>query len=176
MKRPTLNWNDRFAVIDHFTPTDVQIQKAFCVTQDELATARTLRTNGTFAPNASLNAAKYSHLFNQAGGTATTQTTSEGQGIGNATVHTKPETATKKVKVPQKRGRKGNRIEMALRAITTTPVPVDMFMKQHNVSLAVLRQSKRFIETLGPVVAAEIGTINVRQDKISKQLVVWKRA
>lgn len=182
-KHLTMNWNDRFAVIDHFSPSDDVIQSVFNVNQDELDTARTLRASGTFAPNPTLDVGKYNRYFTATGISAPTQTVhtaptalkSTGhKAPSTATIHAKPETASKKIKVPQKRGRKGNRIELAFRSITETPVPVEMFMKQHNVSLAVLRQSKRFIETLSPEVATEIGTINVRQDKTSKKLMVWR--
>jgi hypothetical protein len=174
-KQLKLNWNDRFAVIDHFTPTDEQIRTVFGLNQDELDTARTLRSNGTFAANTSLDVNKYSKFFKNTSTPSQTVHASVSSTKSTATVHAKPETATKKVKVPQKRGRKGNRIEMALRSVTETPVLVDTFMKQHNVSLAVLRQSKRFIQTLDPVVASQIGTIDVRQDKTTKQLMVSRR-
>jgi hypothetical protein len=172
-----MNWNDRFAVIDHYSPTDTQIQDAFNVTQDELDTARSLRNSGTFAPNKHLDVSKYGRYFKTSGTSAPTQTVHAGKPTStksSITVHAKPETASKKAKVPQKRGRKGIKISMAFQAITETPVPVDTFMKQHDVSLAVLRQSKRFIKDLDPTVAATIGTINVRQDKTTKKLMVWK--
>jgi hypothetical protein len=178
-KHLKMNWNDRFAVIDHFSPSDETIRSVFNLNQDELDTARTLRASGTFAPSPTLDAGKYSSYFKTPG--APTQTVHTAPSAlkaatkATATVHTKPETATKKVKVPQKRGRKGNRIELAFRSVTETPVPVEMFMKQHNVSLAVLRQSKRFIEGFEPTVAALIGTIDVRQDKTTKQLMVSRR-
>jgi hypothetical protein len=134
-----------------------------------------LRLSGTFAANASLDVKKYGKFFKNTSTPSQTVHASVSSTKSTATVHTNPETATKKVKVPQKRGRKGNRIEMALRSVTETPVLVDTFMKQHNVSLAVLRQSKRFIQTLDPVVASQIGTIDVRQDKTTKQLMVSRR-
>jgi hypothetical protein len=180
-KHVKMNWNDRLALIDHYTPTDETIRSVFDLTQDELDTARTLRASGTFAPNPNLDVGKYSNYFKTPGASAPTQTVHavpsalKAAAKATATVHTKPETATKKVKVPQKRGRKGNRIELAFRSVTETPVPVETFMKQHNVSLAVLRQSKRFIEGFEPTVAALIGTIDVRQDKATKQLMVSRR-
>jgi hypothetical protein len=180
-KHVKLNWSDRLTLIDHFTPTDTQVCSVFGVTQGELDTARTLRTSGTFAPNPTLDVGKYSSYFKTPGASAPTQTVHATPSALKATskvtttVHTKPETATKKAKVPQKRGRKGNRIELAFRSVTETPVPVETFMKQHNVSLAVLRQSKRFIEGFGPTIATQIGIIDVRQDKTTKQLMVSRR-
>ena len=51
----------------------------------------------------------------------------------------------------------------------TAPMPVDAFMKQHSVSLAVLRQAKRFIEKMDPDTQAKIGKVNVKQDKATKR-------
>jgi hypothetical protein len=93
--------------------------------------------------------------------------------VGTATF-AKPETATKKVKEPQKRGRKGNRIVTALAAVPTTQMSAEEFSKQHNVSITVLRQSKRFLEALPAEQRAEIGKINVRQDKDSRTLMIWR--
>lgn len=190
MSKITMSWNDRFTMIDHYKPTDEQIVNAFGLTMDELETARSLRAAGTFSTNAKLDVAKYGNVFAGMSGTAVGIPVTSQNGVpisvqalpgstnkvGTATTHARPETATKKVKIPQKRGRKGDKISNALRAVPTTQVPVDQFMKQHGVSLAVLRQSKRFIAALPVEVQREIGKINVRQDKASKVLVIWREA
>jgi hypothetical protein len=174
-KQPTMNWNDRFAVIDSYSPSDSQITSVFNVTQAELDTARSLRATGTFSANVNTKVAKFAPLFGVAETTTHTVVRCASGDNKTATVHVKPESATKKVKVPQKRGRKGNLIEQAFRAVTETPVRVDLFMAQYHVSLPVLRQSKRFIEALGATIAEQIGTIEVKQDKTTKQLVIYKR-
>jgi hypothetical protein len=53
---------------------------------------------------------------------------------------------------------------------------INAFMQQHGVSLAVLRQSKRFLAKLDPSVATKIGTIKVRQDKATKELMIWRES
>lgn len=183
-----LSWNDRFALIDHYQPTDNAIRSAFNLTQDELDMARTLRAAGTFIASPQLDVGYYSSIFANldVAGANSVQRPTAVQAItpivsggmytpgATATVHTKPETATKRLKAPQKRGRKGDKIQKALLAVPETPMPVDVFIKQHDVSLAVLRQSKRFAQGLDPAVAAQIGTINVRQDKTTKQLMIWR--
>jgi len=177
-----MSWNDRFALINHYKPTDEAICTAFGVDKNELDTARSMLATGSFAANPQLDVSKYTNVFAStvpAGTTAPAKVTgTKGDAtIGkktSATVHAKPESATKKTKVPQKRGRKGDKIHRALQAVTTTPVAVDSFIKQHGVSLAVLRQSKRFLEKMDPTVAKKIGKINVRQDKSSKQLMIWR--
>lgn len=167
-----LSWNDRFAIIDHYQPTDEQICKVFNLSEDELSTARQLRQSGTFVPSQTLDVSKYSNLFTAASPIASTPTAK----TATATVHTKPQTATKKavMKTPQKRGRKGDKIVKAFMAVPTTPVSVEEFMKQHNVSLAVLRQSKRFIQKMDQTTAQMIGRVNVKQDKSTKQLMIWR--
>lgn len=181
--KPTMSWGDRFAVIDHFTPTDTQVCAAFGVTQDELDTARTLRAAGTFIATPNLDFAKYGNIFAPATptnqlqkGTVHMNTTK----TPTATTHVmpetqaKPETASKPVKQPRKRGRKGDKIVTALQSVPTTQVPVDTFIQQYGVSLAVLRQAKRFVASLDPAQAQTIGKINVRQDKATKKLMIWR--
>ena len=167
-----MSWNDRLALIAHYNPADDAVCTAFNVTNDELATARNLHANGQFTINAQFDVTKYGNVF--AAPSAIPTPTAKATGVTSATTHTKPETATKTPKQPQKRGRKGAKIYQALQAVTTTPVAVDSFMKQHDVSLAVLRQSKRFIAKMDSSAASAIGKINVRQDKKSKQLMIWR--
>lgn len=183
MSKSTMSWPDRFAVMDHYSPSDEQIRAAFGLTQDELETARTLRAAGTFAPSTTLDVAKYANIFSATGSQPTATVAPVVSAVqpaggrstkGTATTHAKPETATKRVKEPQKRGRKGDKIARALAAVPTLQTPVTTFMQQHGVSLAVLRQSKRFIEKLSADQQAAIGKINVRQDKATKQLMIWR--
>lgn len=167
-----ISWSDRFALIDHYAPTDAAICAAFNLSQAELDTARSLRAQGTFVANAKLDVEKFSSIFTE---TTTPQpTTTVAAKVPTATVHARPESATKQPKVPQKRGRKGTKITAALQAVPTTPIPVDAFIQQHGVSLAVLRQAKRFVEKMSPTEATSIGTVHVRQDKATKQLMIWK--
>ena len=181
----TMSWGDRLAVIDHFSPTDGQICSVFGVTQDELETARTLRAAGTFAATPDLDVSKYSNVF-VSSDIPSTQPTRGNVHMNtisktpSATTHTmpdtvaKPETASKPVKQPQKRGRKGDKILKALQSVPTAQMPVDTFIQQHGVSLAVLRQAKRFVAGLDPSQAQSIGKINVRQDKATKKLMIWR--
>lgn len=166
------SWGDRFALIDQFSPSDSQVCEAFNLTQDELDTARALRESGTFVASKHLDMKQYANVFSltQPRGTPTmTQTKTP-----TATIHAKPETASKPVKPPKKRGRKGDKIFKALAAVPTTRMSVDTFIAQHDVSLAVLRQAKRFVAGLDPAQAAAIGKINVRQDKATKKLMIWR--
>jgi hypothetical protein len=172
MSKLTMNWPDRFALIKHYSPTDAQVCAAFGLTQDELDTARQLEAAGTFRASANLDVARYANVFTVDGSAPTATVTIKPK--SGQTTFVKPETASKKVKVPQKRGRKGDKITVALSAVPTTQTPVDTFISQYGVSLAVLRQAKRFMSKLPADQAAAIGKINVRQDKATKQLMIWR--
>lgn len=189
-----MSWADRFALIDHYKPSDEAICSAFRLSMDELDTARQLRKQGTFTANAHLDVGKYAAIFNNSTNAVATpgsiptptvtvpNPTATVRPIvpdiptktGTATMHGLPESASRKPKVPQKRGRKGDKISKALQAVPTAPMSVDAFIKEHGVSLAVLRQSKRFIEKMDTTVASQIGTVHVRQDKTTKQLMIWR--
>lgn len=162
--KPQISWADRFALIDHFSPADNMICRSFHVTQDELDTARKMRDVGTFSTSKNLDLSKYTNFF-----VAETIKASD-----NATVHALPESATKKFKSPQKRGRKGTTIQTAFSAVPTAPVEVSAFMQQHNISLAVLRQSKRFLGKMDADMSKKIGHINVKKDKTTKALMIWR--
>lgn len=164
--KPQISWTDRFALIDHYSPADKQICKSFQVTQNELDTARKMRSAGTFSTSKNLDVSKYSNFFVPVDST---------KPLGdNTTTHIRPESASKKETSPQKRGRKGNNIQAALNAVPAIPVDVNLFMQQHNVSLAVLRQSKRFLEKMDATMSKKIGHVNVKKDKTTKSLMIWR--
>lgn len=189
MSKLQLSWNERFALIDHYSPSDEQVCAVFGLSKDELATARDLRAAGTFSSSPSFDATPYAEVFTSAVVPAATSTPTPVAPVvpvvvkANptvstkpvvATTHARPETATRRIKEPQKRGRKGDKITRALSAVPTTPVPVESFITEYGVSLAVLRQSKRFIAAMDAVTAATIGKVNVRQDKATHQLMIWR--
>lgn len=156
IKAETLTWNQCFALIDHYKPTDSTICSALGVTPEELQTAKQMRSTGLFTPATNIDVERYKNLFP----TATT------------TVHTRPiveSEVSPLVKVAKKRGRKGNKIQKAFLAVPVEPVSAEKFAKDNNVALSVLRQSKRFDKTgLGPV--------NVRMNRETKVLMIWRGA
>lgn len=173
-KSKTMSWNDRFALLDHYEPSDATACDAFGVTQDELTTARDMRVAGAFTATPDIDVNSYSKMFASAEQpVAKVSTKSTRRGGATSTTKTKttsvkPVTATKKVKEPKKRGRKGDNIAKAFAAIPTSPTPVEAFATTHGVSIAVLRQSKRFDKTEGG------GTVRVKKDKESKALMIWR--
>lgn len=170
-----LAWSDRFALIDHFQPDDVAICSAFRLTNDELSTARSLRNAGTFVASKTLDVSSYNGIFSN-GIVIPSSKPARTTHIKPQASAAPPESASKRIKVPQKRGRKGDNITQALMQAPLTPMPVSAFMEKYGVSLAVLRQSKRFIEKLDADIAAKIGKVVVKQDKATKQLMIWKVA
>lgn len=184
MSKAPLSWNDRFALIDHYQPSDDQICVSFNVTPTELSTARKLRDAGTFAPNARLNASEYPSVFDVDVSQVRRSldiTPKPGAIVvpppsttPTSTSHLRPETATKRTREPMKRGRKGNKIAHALMSIPQEPMSADEFSRKYDVSIAVLRQSKRFISNLPSEQQQAIGRVNVRQDKNTKMLMIWR--
>lgn len=177
-KSKTLNWNDRFALLDHYAPSDEQACSAFSVTPDELKTARDMRSAGAFTATPDIDVNAYGNLFATASAvpasTPSTKTPSRRGGVTSttktSTTESKPATATKKSKEPKKRGRKGNNIAKAFAAIPTTPTPVEKFANDYGVSVAVLRQSKRFDTS------SSAGAVRVKKDKESKTLMIWRES
>lgn len=160
----SLNWNQRFAVIDKYKPTDDQICKVFGVSQTELNTARQLRSAGQFIPSTNINIDSFESLFSD-------KSTSS---VVRPEQIEKPMTATKRTKEPKKRGRKGDKIKNAFAAIPNSPTPAEEFAKSHNVSLTVLRQSKRFDSF------ADKGRVHVKKVALKengeKVLSIWRDA
>lgn len=157
----SLGWSDRFALIDKYTPSDDQICTAFGVNSDELATARELRTAGTFSAVSTIDVDAFANIFGGTGVTTHTKPT---------TKSVSPTTATKRVKTPKKRGRQGTKIVEAFTAVPASPTSVEAFATDHNVSIAVLRQSRRFDKT------GITGNIKVKKDKESGTLMIWRDA
>jgi len=128
----SLSWGQRFALIEAYKLSAEAACEAFGVTTEELTTASDLKGKGIFKIDTVMDVAPYGELF------------------GVAPVAKAPRTAgpaTKKVATPKKRGRKGDKITTAFLAVPVTPVSVEAFMSEFGVSLAVLRQAKRFDTT-----------------------------
>lgn len=168
MKNKSLSWNDRLALINYYKPTDEQACNAFEVSKDELNTARQLASAGTFNPSKSdIDVGAYTNLFTSSPNVVSVKRPTDDQPTATKITREKPETASRVAREPKKRGRKTDKIAKAFLAIPENAVPLETFAKSHNVSVAVLRQSKRF-DTVG------VGTVFIRKDKESKQLKIWR--
>jgi len=174
----TLNWNDRFALLDHFAPSDTKACSIFGVSQTELETARSMKQAGAFRSSSDMDVESYSKMFSaskktdakaKTGSTSTTKSRKPGY-VAISISDTKPESATKSQKVLKKRGRKGDKISKAFSNIPQTPTPVSKFVNDNEISLAVLRQSKRFDTN------PELGAVHVKKDKTLDTLMIWRDA
>ncbi len=167
-KSTSLSWNDRLALISAYKPSDTAICNALGITQDELHTARELEANGHFVATKDLDVSAYSNLFVEDSISTPRNSNTGSESISKPTSTIQPpETATKKVIAPKKRGRKGDNILRAFSAIPETPTGAIPFATQHSVSLAVLRQALRFDKT-------DLGKVRVKKDKTTKELMIWR--
>jgi len=165
MKQRKFTWGDRFALIDQYRPSDRQVCAAFNVTPAELSSAREFRATGMWRPTSGFDASAYPNVFDVDVATANPSVTKHVR----IQEEDKAQTASKRTKEPQKRGRKGNKIETAFANIPDTPVPFDDFAEQYDVSTAVLRQSKRFDKF------PERGQIHIKKDKGTGQTMIWRQ-
>ncbi len=162
----TLTWNDRIAIIERFKPTDTEIKQHFGVTQNELDTARELRNTGVVVPTSDIDFSAYSPMFSMA---SSDHKQSKKSTVSSTTKPTtSAETASKSIKLPKKRGRQSNNIVTAFTLIPSTPTSAIQFAEDNNVSLNVLRQSRRFD------VSPDLGAVHVKKDKETSQLMVWR--
>lgn len=175
MKGRSFTWNDRLTLINHYKPTDEQACKTFSITQPELDVARNQLRAGVFSLSNTLDVDSYADLFssNEATNNSSTTVTATKAPIRTTTVtSTKvpPETATARSREAKKRGRKGDKITQAFTSIPSSPTMAEEFAKTHGVSIAVLRQSKRF-----DVPELKVNsTVRVKKDKTSKMLMIWR--
>ena len=162
-----LNWPQRFAVIEHFRPTEEQICNAFGISAEEFGVVRQMKATGVFAaPEKTFDASKHGEVFG---------VKRVVKGPINTTTHKRVVQRVQRANsAPAKRGRQSNKIQTALMQVPDTPVSAEEFSKKHDVSVAVLRQAKRFIEKMSPEDQKAVGTVYVRQDKESKQLMIWR--
>jgi len=165
----SLTWNDRLALLAHFKPTDEVACSALGVSQTELNAARQMLSSGVLVPSTNVDYSSYSSLFLTTG-TVTTTSRPTKETVMKPEENLPPQSATKKVKEPQKRGRKGDKITAAFAAIPAEPVKAESFAENHSVSLAVLRQSKRFDKH------PELGAVKVAKDKTSGDLMIWRES
>lgn len=168
MSNKSMSWNDRFALLDHYVPDDDTACQVFGVSQGELDTARDMRKTGAFTATPGIDVESYSNMFTSEPAAPKTHRKGGATSTKRATTSEKPMTATKKVHELKKRGRKGDKIITAFQSIPEQPIPAEQFATDHGVSLAVLRQSKRFDR------CPERGTIHVKKDRETKTLMIWR--
>lgn len=164
-----LSWADRFGIVNNMdeAPSDTDICRVFKVSEDELVQARSLLDRGVLRTNPRVNHEFYSLFF-------------KGQTpeFPKVTARTRvlplpPDNEERRLfasqnKTVRPRGRKSNNIDLAFKAIPTTACDVEKFAEKHRVSVAVLRQHKRFDKYPG--------TVFVRKNKDTGITEVWREA
>lgn len=136
-----LGWEERFAIFDALNTTDEQICAVLQIDATELSVVRSLRADGKFIPSLPEDIDPQDYIDEIESAEIAPATTTVEVVVGE------PATATKPKREPKKRGRKGDKIQRAFAAITITPVDLEQFAEAHEVSVHVLRQSKRFDKT-----------------------------
>lgn len=141
----TLSWADKLVLVQRYALTETEACAAFGVSKQELGVAKNLQAKGVFAANESLNTAIYSDYF----------------------VKLRSGELEESEKTFKPKGARTSKITQAFEAITTTPQKVEEVIEKYGVSLAVLRQSKRFDK-------GNVGQIHIRKDKETNDLMVWR--
>lgn len=143
----SLSWADKLVLVQKYNLTTAEACTAFGVTDRELNVAKNLQTRGIFAPT-DLNTEIYSDFFGKL---------RSGEIDNTATKTFKP------------KGVRPSKITQAFESITNMPQPVSSVVDTFGVSLAVLRQSKRFDK-------ANSGQVHIRKDKETGILMVWRES
>lgn len=166
-----LSWADRFGIVNAMEakPSDDDICRVFKVTSDDLATARSLLDRGVLRTNPRINHEFYALYFK--GETPEfPKTAPRVRVLPLPMADEERKLFASQNKTNKPRGRKSNNIDLAFKAIPTTPIDVEKFAEKHRVSVAVLRQHKRFDKY------SEKGTVFVRKNKDTGITEVWREA
>lgn len=166
----SLSWTARLTIIERYDLTDAESVTNFGVSLEELNMAKEFKEDGVFKTDPTLDMEQYSTVLvrdsiaNPKSQKAPTMNESE----TTAPTTKKPRKPSSAIKNPSKKvGHKGTKIASAFTAIGLDPISVDTLITQTGVSLAVLRQARRFDKTGG-------GPVRVRKDKTTGALMVWR--
>lgn len=179
-----MSWADRFLLIDRHQPAPAQICATFGITLDEMTVARQLLQEGVLGGETSPDVSTYPvEFFTKAsdpiaieGPTSTASPDDIIVPMLELYTPTPPKVneAGVIIRAPQRRGKGGSKITEALLAVPTVPTPVETFARKMDVSVAVLRQSTRFIRAMTPDQQSRAGAVFVRKDPITRVLMIWK--
>lgn len=166
------DWPQTLCLIEHFQLSDELSHKLLGTTAEGLAEARLLQQSGAFADPVGFNPAKHhSEVF----GTIRKHIKTDAKAATKSEVRSPTKRVATKGSVPTPRPTGSNgKIATAFKLVPEDPVLASEFCIANDISLAVLRQSRRFISSMDEDVQEQIGTIFVRQDKVTKELMVWR--
>lgn len=151
----TLSWSERLAFIERYQPSVDQITKTFHITSDEVSNAFSLRDQKVFNADPSVDVDKIGNIFSAP---------KESIELFRR--------AYKRTKQTTRRGPKSNNIQRAFNNVTEEPTNAYDFIAKYDISLPVLRQSKRFDKTgkIRDIIVKQI--LNPLTNK--KELMVWR--
>lgn len=180
LKSKSMGWGRRFAIIGEFGLDDTQAQQVFGLEDGELGVARKLMDKGHIRIEQGVDFSQYEpELGNLRSSAAPTTATASAtkpaktvpakKSVTKKSVTTnKPVTATKPKKPKQKRGRKGDKIVRAFNSVPKKPTNAEDFAQKHQVSMAVLRQAKRFDKS------GKAGRVMVKKNRQTGELQIWR--
>ena len=148
----TFSWSEKLTLINELNPSDEEIFQTFKITMDELDFANECMKSGVFKLAEDLDVDLLKNIFS------------------DKTITSEKNFASKPKPEAKKRGRKGDNILKAYMSIPSKPTPIEQFAQEHNVSLPVLKQSKRFDKT------GLEGTVRVKKlpQEDKKVLMIWR--
>lgn len=168
-----MGWSERMTVCSSFDLQDPQTAQHVCevlnITEEELESGIGLVAGGDCELNQDIDPAEYTELFDLSKiklNEAVAQAPQEQTGTARPDLTQAPQTATS-AKVKGKRGRSGDKIDLAFQSIPHEPVSLESFRTQHGVSVPVLRQQKRFDKF------SELGKVRVKKDG-SGELTIYR--
>jgi len=175
---PEKNWNEVFALQEHYNLTDKQICFGLNLNDELFAAAAILRKEkGYFAPDGTIDFALWDEW---AEGLTHVQDNSVIIEEDDVTIVENPEPVekpktptTQKAKNPTApKAKRGHKIKDAYEAIPAEKVPVEEFRARFDVSLSVLRRHKHFDHI------PETGQVRVKKVKLpgdsEKTLCIWR--
>lgn len=165
-----LSWADRFGILHKmsFVPKDDDICRIFRVDANELHLARICLRDHVFRVNTRIHGEFYERLF-------------KGEEVEfppfrNTRERTYPEfseedrvlfASRREEQKSKQKVRRSNNIDIAFKNIPTEPTPVEPFAEKYRVSIAVLRQHKRFDKV-------QTGPVYVRKNKDTGVIEIWR--
>lgn len=165
-----LSWADRFGIMSKMSevPSDDELCRVFRVDPNELRLARICLRDKVFRVNTKIDHSLYESVFKgeevqfPTFGTTRTRTYPEFNEADRVLFASKREEQKSKQKV-----RRTNNIDLAFKNIPTDPTPVEVYAEQHRVSVAVLRQHKRFDKF-------QTGVVYVKKNKETGVVEIWR--
>lgn len=125
-----ISWREKLSLIQYYNPSEEEILYTFNTTKEELDLARSCMSEGILQPSKHLLIQFPENVFK------------------DKSIRFNPTSyASKPQKMPKKRGRKSNKIDIAFKELPITPVNINEYAEKYGISIHVLKQHQRFDTT-----------------------------